>query len=121
MRPPIYHRRIGEGPSRWLVLRLIFLIVIVIAAYQSLSFYVESLWFNSVGYEAVYWYGLRAEALVFAGFAAATTLVLWLLFRLLLPKPGTVRRPLVELPGETIALPSTRVLRGLSAQIALIF
>ena len=111
MRPPVYHRRIGEGPSRWLILRLIFLIFIVIAVFESLSFYVDSLWFDSLGYEAVYWYTLRAEALVFIGFAATTTIVLWALFRLLLPSPGTRRTFLPASGHKTDRTPSASASR----------
>ncbi|MBI4474715.1 MAG: UPF0182 family protein, partial [Acidobacteria bacterium] len=65
-----------------MALRLAAIVFLIFAAFQSISFYVESLWFATLGFESVYWYRLRAQALVFLIAGGASTLLLWILFRL---------------------------------------
>src|SRR5258705_462957 len=65
MRPPEYHPTLDFRPARGLVVRLAVLIVFLIAALQSISFYVESLWYGSLGFESVFWYRLKAQSAVF--------------------------------------------------------
>ena len=43
----------------------------------ALSYYVESLWFDALGYVDVFWKTLNIQAAVFIGFAAVTFLVLY--------------------------------------------
>ena len=96
MRPPEYQRPFDVRSARRFFLRLAIVVVILLAAFQSISFYVDSLWFASLGFEPVYWYRLRAEATVFLAFAVASALVLWLLFRLVMPPAGYSRRPFLQ-------------------------
>ena len=65
MRPPQYQLPFDFRPARSFLVRLAIIIVFLIAAFQSISFYVESLWFGSLGFEPVYWYRLQAQAAVF--------------------------------------------------------
>src|SRR5215831_16638690 len=111
--PPIDPRRI-----RRYILGLGLIIVFLLAAFESISFYVESLWFDSVGYSPVFWYRLRAEGAVFLIFAAATTLLLWLLFRLVMPPQSPVRR--MRIGNEVIVVPSADSLRALVLPIAIV-
>jgi hypothetical protein len=45
-----------------------------------LSYYIDSLWFGSLGYGDVFWTSLRLQSLVFLAFSAATFLVLFGVF-----------------------------------------
>src|SRR4051812_24183001 len=96
MRPPQHQQPFDLTPARSFLLRVGILVVLIIAAFQSLSFYVESLWFGSLGFEAVYWYRLQAQAAVFAAFTIGSAAILWLLFRLVMPPPGYSRRPFIQ-------------------------
>src|SRR5207249_8473961 len=82
MRPPEYQRPFDVRFARRFFVRFGVVVIALIAAFQSISFYVESLWFASLGFQPVYWYRLKAEATVFLIFAVVSAFVLWLLFRL---------------------------------------
>ena len=101
-------------------IRLGLIIVFLIAAFQSLSFYVESLWYGSLGFEPVYWYRLRAQAWVFLAFSAASTSVLWILFRFVIPAGGKSRRPFLQFGQEAIVIPTIEGLRRLALPVAVI-
>src|SRR5689334_1492544 len=98
MRPPEYRLPIDPRRIRRVILRLVLAIVLLVAAFESISFYVESLWFESLGYSSVFWYRLRLEGQVFLFFSAASALLLWALFRLAMPARSYVRR--MEIGGE---------------------
>jgi uncharacterized membrane protein (UPF0182 family) len=98
--------RIDSNSSRRFLLRLALIVVLLIVGLQSIQFYVDILWFQSLGYESVYWYGLKAQAVVFIIFAAVTAGALWILFRSVTPAPNTNRLPFIEIGGETIMLPN---------------
>jgi uncharacterized membrane protein (UPF0182 family) len=119
MRPPRYQHA-EFRPTKGFVFRLALLIVLLIAAFQSISIYVESLWYGNLGFESVYWYRLRAQSLLFLGVGAVTTLVLWLLFRLVTPPPGYSRRPFLQFGQEAISIPTSASLKGLQLPIAII-
>src|SRR5262245_3922122 len=114
MRPP----RHLPGPefqiTRSFVVRLSFAIFLLIAALQSISIYVESLWYESLGFEPVYWYRLRTQSLVFLAVGVITALVLWTLFRLVTPPPGFARRPFLQFGQEAIAIPTSSSLKRLA-------
>src|SRR5436190_9971144 len=118
MRPPDYHASPDFRPARGFVTRLVVFIFLIIAGFQSISFYVESLWYGSLGFESVYWYRLRAQGLLFLGVAAVTGLVLWTVFRLVTPPPGYTRRPFLQFGQETIAIPTSDTLKGLAKPAA---
>jgi uncharacterized membrane protein (UPF0182 family) len=50
---------------------------------------VDSLWFESLGFESVFWYRLTAQGLVFLLFGAASAAALYVLFRLAMPPAAT--------------------------------
>src|SRR5260370_23621539 len=61
---------------------LLFLILavragIVFGGRTALSYYVDALWFGSLGYEDVFWKTLNLEYGIFTAFAAATFLILF--------------------------------------------
>lgn len=103
MRPPYHQPRV---PFRGFPIRIAILIVLIIAAFQSITFYVDSLWFASLGFESVYWYRLRAQGLVFLSFAIASMALLRILFSLVMPANGGARRPFIQFGNEAIVIPS---------------
>ena len=92
MAPSTYESAPDFRAARGFVTRLAVLIFLVIAALQSVSVYVESLWYGSLGFASVYWYRLRAQSLVFlivgviagalgvAGVASVASQIAWVLF-----------------------------------------
>src|ERR1051325_9125398 len=120
MRPPQYQQPFDLRPARSFLLRVGILVVLLIAAFQSISFYVESLWLASLGFEPVYWYRLQAQSLVFIAFATGTALVLWLLFRLVMPPAGYSRRPFIQFGQEAIAIPAAETIRRIALPVAVL-
>ena len=62
--------------------RRFFLIIAVLAGiffggWTSLSYYVDVLWFGSLGYGDVFWKTIRLQSGIFTAFAAATFLILY--------------------------------------------
>jgi hypothetical protein len=76
----------NDRPGRgrlWIILAA--LILILLFSFRTLvSWYVENLWFGSLGYREVFWKSLRIEWVAFAVFAAATFIVLYGWCRILL-------------------------------------
>jgi uncharacterized membrane protein (UPF0182 family) len=120
MRPPEYHPPMDFRPARSVAIRVGIIIFLFIAALQSVSFYVESLWFDSLGFESVYWYRLRAQGIVFLVFTIASAAVLAVLLRLVIPQVGHSSRPFVQVGRDTIALPSTDALKRLTLPVAVV-
>jgi uncharacterized membrane protein (UPF0182 family) len=119
MRPLPYDGEIFKTPPpRSLILKLVLLLILVIAAFQSVSIYVESLWFGSLGFESVYWYQIKAQSITFAVFTLVTMLFLWVLFRLVIPSSHGPRRPLMELNGRPVYLPGLDTVRNLARPVS---
>jgi hypothetical protein len=121
MRPPNYHPPIDPKAVRSLALRLVVIVFLLAAAIQSISFYVDSLWFESLGFEPVYWYRLKAQGLVFLAFGAISAIVLYVLFRLVTPSAGYARRPFLEIGGEAIVIPTVDTIKRLALPVAVVF
>jgi uncharacterized protein len=63
-------------PRRRGALFLVLLILVLsLGAGTAASYYVEALWFGSLGYAAVFWTTLNIQAALFAVFTAATFLL----------------------------------------------
>src|SRR5713226_356756 len=117
MHPPRRRRR-------FLLLILAVLAVILFGGRTALSYYLDVLWFESLGYRDVFWKTLSLQWGIFAAFAAATFLILYGSFLAL------KRAHLPDLPsghtifigGQPLKLPVEPVLRlitlGLSLAIA---
>ena len=54
----------------------------------ALSYYVDALWFDSLGFADVFWKTLRFQSVIFTSFTVATFLLLYGAFLAL--KPGTL-------------------------------
>src|SRR5258708_37796642 len=109
---------------RFFFLILAVLAVIVIGGRTALSYYVDVLWFESLGYRAVFWKTLGLQWGIFAAFAAATFLILYGSF-LALKRAHLPNLPIghtILIGGQPLKLPVEPVLRlvalGLSLAIA---
>ena len=113
--PPRRRRR------RFLLIMAV-LVGIVFGGRSALSYYVDVLWFGSLGYGDVFWKTLSLEWGIFAAFAAATFLILYGSFLAL------KRAHLPELPsghtivigGQPLKLPVEPVLRLIALGISLV-
>jgi uncharacterized membrane protein (UPF0182 family) len=119
MRPPEYHQPDLRSAGRFLA-RLAISVVILIAAIQSISFYFESLWYGSLGFDSVYWYRLRAQSALFLLVSIVTAVALWLIFRLVTPPAGYTRRPFLQLGQEAILVPTRDTLKRAALPVAIV-
>ena len=95
---------------------------IFFASRTSLSYYVDVLWFESLGYRDVFWKTLSLQWVIFAAFAAATFLVLFGSFLVL------KRAHLPDLPaghtilvgGRPVKLPVEPVLRLIALGVSIV-
>src|SRR3954469_17716159 len=86
--------------------------VLVLAGGTALSYYVEALWFDSLGYVDVFWKTLNVEAMVFVGFAAVTFVVLYGSYLALKPaRLGELTGVPILINGQPIKLPVEPVLQ----------
>ena len=67
----------------WLFLFVV-VVVLLLSARTAVSYYVETLWFESLGYAGVFWKTISLGWIVFGLFAACTFVILYGWFRLLL-------------------------------------
>ena len=68
---------------RWFIIAV--LAIVLLGGGTALSYYVDILWFDSLGYADVFWTTLRLQSEIFTGFAVVTFLVLYLSFGALKP------------------------------------
>jgi uncharacterized protein len=124
------HRRTpipaNVSPPRHRRVRIFLLAVVALAVLgggPALSYYVDALWFESLGYTSVFWARLNLQAATFCAFALMTFLVLYGVFLTLKPARlddligGTIfiNRQRVRLPVEAV----TKLMAlGLSLAIA---
>jgi uncharacterized protein len=95
---------------------------VVVACWAALSYYVDALWFESIGYGDVFWKTLSVRWVVFTVFAAATFIVLYGLF-LALKRAHRNDLPInhtIFIGGQPLKLPVERVLRVIAPAIALL-
>src|SRR5271170_7477968 len=112
--PPPFRRRF--------LLILAVLAAILFGARTALSYYVDALWFGSLGYAEVFWKTLSLQWGIFAAFAAATFFILYGSFLAL------KRAHLPDLPsghtiligGQPLKLPVEPVLRLIALGVALV-
>ena len=114
--PPRRHRR------RLFVMILAVLAAIVFGGRTAVSYYVDVLWFDSLGYRDVFWKTLGLQWGIFAAFAAGTFIVLFGSFLVL------KRAHLPDLPaghtiligGQPVKLPVEPVLRLIALGVSLV-
>src|SRR5438552_2076499 len=84
--------------------------IVLLGGGTALSYYVESLWFESLGYAAVFWKTLNLQATIFSIFAIATFAALYGAFRWLKPdRLGEFSGILIN--GQPLKLPVEPVLK----------
>ena len=112
---PPRRRRVG-----WILLLLI--VGLWLAASTAVSYYVDALWFASLGYADVFWKSLNIQAFVFTAFGALTFLILYGAFLALRP-PRFGERGIgnvIVINGQPVSLPVGPMLRLLALVISLI-
>jgi len=100
-------------PLRWI---LLVVIAAALALGATLSYYVDALWFESLGYSEVFWRSLSLQGIVFTVFFAGTFVLLYGAFVALKPpRLGDIGSDSVVLiGGHPVRLPVGRVLRTIA-------
>jgi uncharacterized membrane protein (UPF0182 family) len=122
LRQTAHARRRPPRRRRWLFILLAVLAVILFGGRTWLSYYVDALWFGSLGYGDVFWKSLTVQWAVFAAFVAATFVILYGTFLAL------KREHLGDLPdghtvligGQPLKLPVDSMLRVVGLGISLV-
>src|SRR6202030_1658665 len=116
-----------QPPRRFLSRRLFFLVlailaIVIFSSRTALSYYVEALWFGSLGYGNVFWKTLTLQWTLFAAFLAVTFLLLYGWF-LALSKAYQSDLPegyRIVIGGQTVKLPAARILHVLGLGVSLV-
>src|SRR4051812_24943610 len=104
--------RSSKPRRRGRLLLLALVAAIVFGGGTMLSYYVEALWFESLGYGDVFWKTLNMQAVVFVGVAAVTFLILYGSYFALKPaRLGELTGVPILINGQPIKLPVEPVLR----------
>jgi uncharacterized protein len=105
-----------------LILILAIFAGVVLGGRMALSFYVDALWFGSLGYGDAFWTTLRIQWVVFTAFAAATFLILYGSFLALKRThlPNLPSGHTIFIAGEPIRLPVEPILRFAGLGISLV-
>ena len=122
-RRPTLHTRVVPPPRRrrWWGLLVFVLALILLSGRTWLSYYVDALWFGSLGYSAVFWRSVGIQSAVFTIFTAATFLVLWgiyLIFRRAYLGDDAGSRT-VLIGGQPLRLPVNTMLRAVAAVVSI--
>jgi uncharacterized membrane protein (UPF0182 family) len=108
--------------SRLFFLVLAVLVVGVTSSRTALSYYVDALWFASLGYEEVFRKTLALQWAVFAAFFVLTFLFLygWFLLQRRMYQSDLPDDHIIVLGGQRLKLPVARILRLLGVAVSLI-
>ena len=102
-----------QRSRRWVLYILGILVIIALGGRSWLSYYVDALWFGSLGYVDVFWKTLRLQSTVFTTFTAATFLILYGTFLAL--KPANLDDfsdgRTIFVGQQAVTLPVERILR----------
>ncbi|HEY6271286.1 MAG TPA: UPF0182 family protein [Terriglobales bacterium] len=115
-RPPRYRRR-----GRRFLYIIAALAGIVFACRTALSFYMDALWFGSLGYGHVFWKTQGIQWAAFTAFGTATFLILWASF-LALRRSHSAEfesSQTIFVAGRTVKLPVEPVLRLIALGVSL--
>jgi hypothetical protein len=82
--------------------------------------YIDTLWFESLGFESVFWYGIKAQGVAFGVFFIATFVALWAGFHLVLAVTGPARQAFLEFQGRMVAAPSPRAVKKIARWIVVV-
>src|ERR1017187_9896174 len=114
--PPRRHRR------RHFLIILAVLAAMVFGGRTAVSYYVDVLWFDSLGYRYVFWKPLGLQWGIFAAFAAATFIVLFGSFLALKRAhfPDLPAGHTILIGGQPVKLPVEPVLRLIALGVSLV-
>lgn len=105
---------------RWVIGAVI---LFFFALLRSLSIYIETLWFGSLGYASVYWYTFRLKWMLFLIFTLLTIVILrgafWLLERVF--KTSALERRTILLNNQPLEISPARIMRPLAWIVSVIF
>ena len=98
---------------RRFLLLLVLAAIIIFGSRTAFSYYVDALWFGSLGYGEVFRKTLSLEWALFAAFSAATFLVLygWFLTLRRAYQPDLLGGRVIFVGGQPLKLPTERILR----------
>jgi uncharacterized membrane protein (UPF0182 family) len=91
---------------------------LVLGAGSLLSWYIDALWFDSLGYSEVFWKTLELKSALFCGFALATFVVLYAALRLL--QPPALPSRVLYVNGQPVPLSLQPLVRILTWVVALV-
>jgi uncharacterized membrane protein (UPF0182 family) len=95
--------------------------VLLLGGGTALSYYVDALWFESLGYSDVFWKTLNVQAGVFSVFTLATFVVLYGAYMLVKPAHlGELTGIPIVINGQPIKLPVEPVLRLIAIGLAIV-
>jgi len=102
----------GRNRRRFFLLILLIAIIFLWGGRSAVAYYIDSLWFASLGYAGVFFTTLRVQWIIFVVFATATWLILYGWFSALKRAhlPDLTNRTIL-IAGQTIKLPIEPVLR----------
>ena len=116
--------RTSKAPrSRRLVILIVAILAILLfSGRTAVSYYVESLWFDSLGYAGVFWKTLGLQWTVFAVFAALTFFMLygWFLILMRVNRPDLRDAGTIVIGMRTVKLPVEGALRMGALLLALV-
>ena len=113
----------GRRPSRrrGRLLLLAVLAALLLSGGTALSYYVDALWFESLGVSDVFWKTLNLQAAILTGFAGVTFLVLYSAFLALKPaRLGELAGLPILINGQPIKLPVEPVIRLIALGVSLL-
>ncbi len=122
MRSPSHTSTPPRRRSRWWLIIFIALVIIGFGGRTWLSYYVDALWFGSLGYASVFWKSLSLQSAVFTTFTAATFLVLYgtfLVLRRAHPNAFASQRT-IWLGDHPLKLPVDRILQLIALAVSLV-
>jgi uncharacterized protein len=107
---------------RWRLPLVLAVLALFFGAGTTASYYVDALWFGSLGYAVVFWKALNIQAIVFAAFAAATFAALYGAFLAL--KPARFGEAgsggVIFVNGRPVTLPIGPILRAGALLLSLV-
>jgi uncharacterized protein len=110
----------ASGSSRRRVRLAVLAVVVglVLGARGTLSWYVDALWFDSLGFGDVFWKTLQLKSTLFCGFTLATFLIVYAALRLL--QPADLATRLLYVNGQPVSLSLKPLARVVAWAIALV-
>jgi uncharacterized protein len=119
------HVLIGGAPRRRrrgsLIVALVALIIVAYGAAAAVSYYVDSLWFESLGYLSVFWTRLDLQIAIFTAFAVVTFAVLYGAFRALRPRQlGELLDGIIVINRQSVDVPLVPILTFIALIVSVV-